>query len=168
MEDPSIYAYMDCFDASALVKKYIQEDGSDILRRYIYRRPGGYTTPFCYFETLSVLKAKWLYDKKGKRISKAEYLKAAFDLTAWFASVSRDMKDVVFTDIFVYKNVQDISERYSIDLSDAFQIISVKKGYYSPLVRKSATLLVTADKKLAEVARSEGIRAWYFMDEPEP
>jgi len=166
MEVPATPVYVDFFDASALVKRYIEETGSDILRQYISRRPPGgwYTTPFCYFETLSALKRKWLRDK----ISQTDYYRAAFELTAWFASISRHVHDIDFTDTFVYRDVQDLSKRYSIDLSDAFQILSVKKGYYSVLIGQSSTLLVTADKRLAEAARNEDIRAWYFMDEPEP
>jgi predicted nucleic acid-binding protein len=64
--------------------------------------------------------------------------------------------------------VQEISDKYSLDLSDAFQILSVKEGYFSALIDESSTILVTADEALAKAARSEGIRSWYFLEEPEP
>jgi predicted nucleic acid-binding protein len=47
-----------CLDASALVKHYIEEKGSDALRAYLHGQANWYTTPFCLFEALSVLKAK--------------------------------------------------------------------------------------------------------------
>jgi predicted nucleic acid-binding protein len=46
-----------CFDASALVKLYIEgEPGTDALRRYWNSQATRYTTPFCLYETLGILK----------------------------------------------------------------------------------------------------------------
>jgi predicted nucleic acid-binding protein len=156
-------ARANCLDASALVKRYVEEPGSDIIRRYLECETSPYTTPFCYFEALSVLKAKWLYKKE---ISKGEYHKAAFSLTAWFSYVAHDVPDIDFTDPLIFQEVQNLSDRYSIDLSDAFQIVSVKQGYFSSLTGGSSTILVTADRKLARVAKKMGIKAWDFLSEP--
>ena len=68
----------------------------------------------------------------------------------------------------VFKNVQDVAKKYSLDLSDAFQILSVKEGFFSGLVEESKTILVSADKKLSRAAKEEGLRVWYFLDEPKP
>ena len=60
-----------CFDASALVKVFTREANSDIVREYFnHRSPTKYTTPFCFYETLNVLKVKWLY---WKEVTQAEY-----------------------------------------------------------------------------------------------
>lgn len=158
-------ARANCLDASALVKLHIEEIGSDVVRKYVNNEPTNYTTPFCYFEALNVLKMKWLY---RKQISKEEYHKAAFSLTAWFSLVSKQVCDLDFTDPLTFRDVQTLSKQYSIDLSDAFQILSVKKGYFSPLSGESRTILVTADEVLAKIARAEGIRAWYCLTEPNP
>lgn len=158
-------ARANCLDASALVKLHVEEIGSDIVRKYVNSEPTRYTTPFCYFEALNVLKVKWLYRKE---ISREEYHKAAFSLTAWFSYISKQVRDLDFTDPLIFRDVQTLSERYSIDLSDAFQILSVKKCYFSPLSGESRTILVTADEVLAKTARAEGIRAWYFLTEPNP
>lgn len=56
----SVAARANCFDASALVKIYVHQNGSDIVRPYFEREPTKYATPFCYYEALSVLKGKWL------------------------------------------------------------------------------------------------------------
>ena len=154
-----------CLDASALVKLYVEELGSDIVQKFVNTEPTRYTTPFCYFEALNVLKVKWLYRKE---ISKEEYHTATLSLTAWFAYVSKEVRDLDFTDPFIFRDVQTLSERYSIDLSDAFQILSVKKGFFSRLSGESKTILVTADEVLAKAARAEGIKAWYFLTEPNP
>ena len=55
-----------------------------------------------------------------------------------------------------------------LSLANAFQIVSVKEGYFSHLVNDSKTVLVTADKLLAAAARAEGLRVWSAMEEPPP
>ena len=154
-----------CLDTSALLKLYVDEEGSDIIRNFAENEPARYTTPFCYYETLNMLKVKWLY--RGE-ITEDEYLKKSFSLTAWFSHVARNVNDIDFKDPSVFLEVQTLAKDNSLDLSDAFQILSVMKEYFSPLTGDSSTILVTADKKLASVARSEGLKAWYFMKEPAP
>jgi predicted nucleic acid-binding protein len=155
-----------CFDASALVKVFSEEDYSDIVRDYFSNKaPTRYTTPFCFYEALSVLKVKWLY--RGL-IGESAYRDSAFRLTAWYAGSLTSTRDVDFHDAVVFGKVRSMAEKHSIDLSDAFQIVSVKFGYFSHFIEESKTLLVTADKKLAAIAREEDIRAWYFPTEPIP
>ena len=42
--------------------------------------------------------------------------------------------------------------------------LSVKEGYFSPLAKESRTLLITADKRLGEVADAEDIQVWYCLE----
>ena len=65
-------------------------------------------------------------------------------------------------------NQLSLADKYKIDLSDAFEIESVKAGYFSHFLDESKTLLVTADRRLAEVAKLEDIKAWYFPADPIP
>lgn len=154
-----------CFDASALVKLYINEKGSDIIQNYFNSEPTKYTTPLCYYEAINLLKVKHFYQKE---ISMDNYHNTTFSLTAWFSHIVKDIKDLDFLSPIVFKNVQDISKKYSLDLSDAFQILSVKEGFFSGLAMGSKTILVSADKKLSKAARDEGLRVWYFLNEPKP
>jgi len=108
---------------------------------------------------------KWLYKKE---ISKEDYQKASLSLTSWFSHVSKRIPDLDFTDPLVFLEVKKLAEQYSLDLSDAFQIVSVKKGFFSTLARDSRTILVSADEGLVKAARKEGIKAWYFLTEPKP
>jgi predicted nucleic acid-binding protein len=62
-----------CFDASALVKLYIDEPGSEALRQYWNTQATRYTTPFCLYETLRILKGR----KRQGVLTKEQYLKAA-------------------------------------------------------------------------------------------
>ncbi len=154
-----------CFDASALVKLYINEQGSDIIKNYFNSESTKYTTPLCFYEALNVLKVKHFYRKE---ISADEYHDATFSLTAWFSHIAKDIKDLNFLSPIVFKNVQKVAKRHSLDLSDAFQILSVKEGFFSGLGDESKTVLVSADKKLSKAAKEEGLRVWYFLDEPKP
>lgn len=154
-----------CLDTSALLKYYTDEDGSDIVRSFVRKEASRYTTPFCYYETLNMLKVKWLYRNE---ITKEDYLKKSRELTVWFSHVGERVKDIDLNDPSVFIDVERLASKHSLDLSDAFQVLSVKKGYFSRLSGDSRTILVTADKKLAKVARLEDIKAWYLIDEPAP
>jgi len=155
----------DFFDASALAKVYSDEPGSDVARQYFNSRPTKYTTPFCFYEAMNVLKGKWKY--KGK-LSIEQYLDAAFRLTAWYGASSSQVKDLDFTEPSTFFEAKKIAQNYGLDLSDAFQILSVKKGYFSVLINESSTVLVTADRELAVAAQALGLRAWNLMVDPPP
>lgn len=155
-----------CFDASALLKVFTFEEGSDIVRDYFNNRsPTKYTTPFCFYETLNVLKVKWMY---RNLITKTEYTEAAFRLVAWFGASMLHAKDIDLENPIIFFRVRELAERHSLDLSGALQILSVKEGFFSHLVNDSQTILVTADEGLAKAARIEGVRSWYCLGEPEP
>jgi len=153
------------FDASALVKVFSQEPGTEIVRPYFDSEPTKYTTPFCFYEALNVLKGKWLYKTQ---LTKDEYLSAAYSLSIWFGASSRKVRDIEFTEPMTFANAKKLVESTSLDLSDCFQILSIKDGYFSPLCNDSATILVTADKQLSIAARAESLRVWYLMEEPAP
>jgi hypothetical protein len=79
-----------------------------------------------------------------------------------------DAKDIEFTEQTTFAKAKKLVESTSLDLSDCFQILSIKYGYFSPLCNESATILVTADKDLSIAARDESMRVWYLMDESAP
>jgi len=160
-----IAARADFFDASALARVFTDEPGSEVVRTYWHARATKYTTPFCFYEAMNVLKSKWKH--KGQ-LSIDQYLEAAFKLTAWYGASSAQVRDLDFADPLTFAETKAIAERGALDLSDAFQIMSVKRGYFAVLVNDSATVLVTADNGLAVAARLEGIRAWNLLLEPPP
>ena len=163
MNRPSARA--DFFDASALVKVYTDEPASSVVREYWRLSATKYTTPFCFYEAMNVLKSKWKY---GSKLTLSQYLDAAFRMTAWYGASSPRIADLDFADPLTFAETRTLAERSGLDLSDAFQIMSVKRGYFSVLINDSATVLVTADNHLAAAARSEGLRVWNLMLEPPP
>ena len=159
------FARADFFDASALVCVFAAEPLSQKIATYFHTRTTKYTTPYCFYEALNVLKGKWKYKRQ---LTQAAYLSAARELANWYGASSRGIRDLDFTDHTVFTNAEQLAARYDLDLSDSFQIVSIKHGYFSRLCRESATVLVTADQGLALAARSEDLRVWNACTEPAP
>jgi predicted nucleic acid-binding protein len=157
-----VAVYASCFDASALAKLYLDEPGSVELRQF-WKVPTRYTTPFCLYETLGILKRNRLKD----RLTKERYLRAATELVAWFRA-SQSRNDIDFTQPKVFAEAKKLAEQTDLDLSDAFQLLSLRDGYFSGLIGNSATLLVTADEALARAARDMQLRVWDCQREPMP
>ena len=155
----------DFFDASVLVKVFSNEPGSDAARAYFNSRATKHSTAFCFYEAMNVLKGKWKFQGK---LTHQEYLSSAFHLTAWFGASASRVSDLDFTNPLIFQQATKLVQKFGLDYSDAFQILSVKEGYFSSLVGDSSTVLVTADRQLAAAARSEGLRAWSMLDEPPP
>lgn len=148
-----------CLDASALVKHYVQETGSDALRVYLHGQPTWYTTPFCLYEALGVLKAKAKKKNRLDRITEDQYHNAGLSMQADFDFRSKHLRDVDFISPSIFSEVSSLCRKYpKLDFSDAFQIVSVKNGYYSSLSGDSQTVLVTADAGLAKAAHLEGLK----------
>jgi predicted nucleic acid-binding protein len=149
------------FDASALVKVFSEEPGSATVREYFNTHPGKYTTPFCFYESLNVLKGKWKYKRQ---MSEDEYRKAAFALTAWYGASSQSVDDLNFSDPLIFQKIMEVAQKYHLDLSDAFQIVSVRDGFSSAF----AAMFITADNLLCQAARNEGLLAWNILLEAPP
>ena len=152
----------DLFDASALVRLYVAEPGYEKVRAHFNDSPTKYTTPYCFYETLGALKNYWIYKKK---LDRNQYLDAAFHLSAWYSASASQITDLNFTDSSLLQSARLIVQGHDIDLSDAFQILSVKLGFFSRLINESQTLLVTADKGLAAAARSQALRVWSVLED---
>lgn len=152
-------------DASALVKLVVEEDGSKNIREYFDANSVFWTTSLCFAETLGVLKVKHFYRNE---ISKEKYLTASEEIVAHLRNGSISVEEVDIMDILTFNKVEKISKLYSIDLADAFQIVTLKKGFSSSLAGDSKTILITGDSDLAEAARQEGLRVWNCMSEDAP
>ena len=53
-----------------------------------------------------------------------------------------------------------LAQKHSLDISDAPQLLALRSGTYSSLEGTARASLVTADRKLASAAKSEGMPAW--------
>jgi predicted nucleic acid-binding protein len=162
---PSKSARASFFDASALVKLYVDEPESNVVRGYFNSEATKYTTVFCFYEALNILKTKWLYHGK---LSHEKYLEACFALTAWYAYTEQWVKNLDITDIKTLWDARKLAEEHELDMSDALQILTVKLGYFSRMCSDSQTVFVTADQKLAQVAMAHGLRVWNVLKQEPP
>jgi predicted nucleic acid-binding protein len=151
-----------CFDASALLKLYVQENGSDELRTYWNSEPTKFTTSLCFYEALTLLKVCHFY---RKILDVEAYKRATLDLCAWYGAVSESIPELKFLSPEVFFAAQRTAENHKIDLSDAFQIHTVREGFFPNLSADSRTILVSADRDLVKAARAEGLRVWSILDE---
>jgi len=147
-----------CFDASVLVALRTSEPYSSQVKGWCANEPGAYTTPFCFYEALNIFKSKWKY--RGQ-LTEAEYAQCCRSLVAWFGGITRRgfVKDPELTSYDALAWVTNVVSSTQLDFSDAYQVYSVKHGYFSPLSGDSCTVLATTDKNLAVAARSLGILA---------
>ena len=153
-------------DASAIIKLLIEEDGSEIIEGYFNSKTVFWTTSLCFGEVLGVLKRKYISKKED--LTKDQYLFASENLIDYMRNKKISVEEVDITEYEVFNEVEKIVNKYSIDIADAFQIVTLKRGFPTALGGDSETILITADAGLADAAKSEGLRVWNFLKEPTP
>jgi len=153
-------------DASALVKLLTKEQGSEVLEQFMKKEAFSrfLTTSLCFAETLGVLKVK---HKRGD-ICREQYLAAADELRAYVSENVR-LVNVSISEDSVFSEVEALVHRHNaaIDISDALQLVALKKDYFARFP-EAKPILITADGPLAAAARNEGLRAWDCLREPPP
>ena len=152
-------------DTSAIVAFFTNEPRSEVLRAFWYLEATKYTSQFCMYESLNIYKSKW---RSQKRLTYEQYKAACFQTFHWYQASVRHVTDLDFHDPMIFQDVYLLALKYQLDMSDAFQILCVQRGFFSVLVNDSQTILVTGDAELAKAARDEGLKAWDFRKEDPP
>jgi predicted nucleic acid-binding protein len=152
-------------DASALVKLIVDEPNNSRLKEYFNKSHVFRMTSLCFAEALGVLKVKYLYRKE---ITEKGYLRRSYLLTVYLREGRIKLDEVPLTDATTFDDVEEIVKKHQIDVSDALQIVTLKKGRYRSFVGESQSLLITADADLAKAARSEGLQVWDCINEASP
>jgi uncharacterized protein with PIN domain len=161
-------------DASAIVKLVLTEEGSRELREYFDKESNFSATSLCFAEALGALKVNRFYRKNG--MTDEEYFSACDELFAYAAHNKIEIEDIEIKERSVFDEVEGLVRKYNegkpkdetIDISDAFQIVSVKRNYFSQFKNDSNPILITGDKALAKATSNEGLRVWNCVDDPEP
>jgi predicted nucleic acid-binding protein len=150
------WAKVTYLDASALVKLVVDEGQHEAVRRYFYSTTNFAATSLCLAEALGAVKAKWTHG----RLTEAQYFAATRKLVidAWGGRIEVD--DINLFTPSSLNAVEALAKAHTLDLSDALQLATIKQGKYAHLGPSSATVLITADARLARAAELEGIRAW--------
>jgi predicted nucleic acid-binding protein len=158
------YRHITYFDASAAVKLVVTEPtGSGNVRAHFAEHHRFYMTSLCFAEALGVLKRKMLRDQ----LIKDAYFSACYVLIAYLRS-GRICLEETPTNPEIFMQAEDLARQYGLDLSDAFQIITVKHGKFKNWATESKTVLATADIDLEKAAEKEGLRVWNVERTPKP
>lgn len=153
-------------DASAVVKILVDEKDSLPVKEYFQKSRSCFRiTSICFAEALGVLKVKHF---SRKEITGKGYLNRSYLLVGWLRTGRIVVDEADFSDSKIFDEVESVVKKYGIDISDAFQIVTIKRGKYSRCSGESQSLLITADKGLAKAARNEGIKVWLCLNEPVP
>jgi predicted nucleic acid-binding protein len=152
-------------DTSAAVKLLVSEEGSEKLRDYFKQHSFFLMTSFCVAETLGVLKRKHL----DRRISQEDYLVACESLIGQVEEEQIVVHDISIGDRGIFSDVRELVKKHTLDIADAFEIVTLKKGFVAPLKSTAAEcILITGDEKLARAARQENLRVWDCLRESPP
>lgn len=161
-------------DASALIKFFVEEDGSGRIRNHVSKCFAARrsfelvfrTTYLCFGETLGYFKTK----RRRKELSQAQYSDIAKRV---LQSISHTFEiEEPFLHILpnVQSSVAQMIDRYGLDISDAFQLVAIRwiKEQNVRLIGGMEAILVTADSEFVCAARAEGIRAWNIVSDAAP
>lgn len=143
-------------DASALLKLFLDEPGSDRVRTLFQRASWIETTWLCVAETYGRLKALWL---KGQ-IDEGKYLSSLFVLNTYLRDEKVTLTGQMVQDLQDYLTIRDLVQKHAIDFSDALQFVAIRESMKATLVGDSRPMLVTSDGGMLEVARLYGIVTW--------
>jgi len=161
-------------DASAIVKLLVNEPPySEQLQQYFRQHSNFRTTSLCFAEALGVLKAKYFYRSE---ITQEKYLALCDELMALVHpdNIGIEIEEIEVNQRSVFREIEGLVKKYcndhkdSIDVVDAFQIYTLKKGFFSSLKGGSAPILITADAKLGEATQNDGLKVWSCTKEPPP
>lgn len=151
-------------DASAAIKLLTDEKEGDRLRAYFNSNSGFFMTSVCLAETLGVLKVKWCYRSE---LSQPKYLHLCRLLLGYVAEGRIQVYEPELHNNVIVASTKSLAEKYSLDFSDAFQLVTLREKFRG-LAAESRAVLITADGPLASAARAEGIKVWNCRTETEP
>lgn len=150
-------------DASAIVKYYLNEHGSDEVRKIFNSHNVRYTTSFCLAEALGVFKCKHI---KGKNIKDTDaYLDSTLDLIEYIKGGTITIEEQNLFDRNIYDKIEKLVEKYKIDISDLFQLVSIQESFLSK--HGISCTLITSDRNLFEAAKDEKIAATFIPNNKE-
>jgi len=161
------YIVFHYLDASVAIKVFCKEPGSETITDYILRSTSAmcYITEFALYEILSAFKRKW----NSRELDDNGYISAIAKLESFLdeglIQIDADFKP---HDRRLIYELGQMVKKYGIDYSDVLQIYAVLHGKGKQASKECKTILVTADKDLANAARAEGLKVWHFPKDSPP
>lgn len=142
-------------DSSAIVKRYVLEDGTDVVQEaYTKALQGDTKIAFSVWnigEALGVLdtylRRKWL-KKENHKTARETFITETLRLLKLGLIKTIPVRTKLLTDSWT------LVEKYHIYQADALQIVSAKNI--------NTNRLLSADKKIVDIAQKEGINTTYL------
>jgi predicted nucleic acid-binding protein len=146
-------------DANCLVKLVVDEEFSKELRDHCGKQGViSATTSFCFYEALGVLKSKWINKKRPDSITEETYLSACEALCTLVEDEQIQLDDEVeIHNRPSFNESEKLTKKYKIDLSDSFQLVSLRKGMLAKLKTEIVPTLISEDDEIYRAAIGEGL-----------
>lgn len=143
-------------DSSALIKVFVEEEGSPEINQYMTEVVTGGNVCFM---TAAVTKAEVMAGlsaiRRGRHITKRQFEKAVANFRDQWNIFS--IPDVTIT---LIDRAGEIGLNYKIKGCDAFQLASALEG--------DADLIISTDNDLNMAAKDHQLSVWNPMNEPQP
>jgi predicted nucleic acid-binding protein len=135
------------FDTSALVKRFVEEPGSDVVRRFVLGEAPVATAKITYAEVYSGFTRKW---KEG-HLSSSDYDMVCRDFEAdWDSYVRVELSDEILL------TSRDVIRRHGLRGFDAIHLAS---AIHLMTALEERIDFAAADRRLLEAAEAEGLRS---------
>jgi uncharacterized protein len=131
------------FDTSALIKKYVNEIGSDKVDELFKNTKVVYVSLITEIETISALR-RLLFDKA---IEENDYKSSKKEIEIDFNYFS-----IIDLNNTLIDEAKKLIEKYQIKTLDSIQLASVK------LLKEEIDYFVVCDKNLLKYAKNEGVK----------
>lgn len=146
-------------DANCLVKLVVDEAGSQELREHCVKQGVTCaTTSFCFYEALGVLKTKWANKKRPDHIFEETYLASCEELCALIEDMKIQLEEVAIHNRRSFNESEKLTKKYKIDLSDSFQLFSIREGMLAKLKTTIDPELISEDGGVYKAAVGEGLK----------
>jgi len=134
------------FDSSALVKRYLKEDGTEVVKSIITTDKMIATSKLTYPEMLSAFMRKFRAKEMGRK-----HLQVVIDKfeTDWFHLIVIELHDELL------RTGKGLLEKYPLRAADTVHLSS---ALWLELNTKAKLTFVTSDESLIKAARAEKLR----------
>ena len=104
------------------------------------------------------------------QLTREAYFDACFELMVYLDRGRIHLDDTPGGGLEIFLKAEAIAKKHKLDLSDAFQIISMKHGkeFIAAAAQESKTVIATADLELETAAEKEGFARLELRKEPTP
>lgn len=143
------------FDASALAKRYTQEDGSDTIDFLFENAPLRRLS--CL--TIGTMEVFWICVRKKNdgRISDSQFAESTTHLKLEVVDTLSNFKKIPVPDALVW-NSMDLIERHSLNSVDAMVLRSALDTATALRSTDDKLVLVASDQRLLRAAHAEGLQ----------